>query len=218
VTDEPRGTYFEGAAGCYDRRIAIVGEGPDDAYLLDSILSLVDAPISEVGVGYSMGTAGLEQHLRELQRSSSYVRRTIRRVLIVRDADRDAGDALAQTHEALKACGLPEPAHGQFLRYDAVRELGLFIIPSGNEVGALETYLLDAVEGDERLGRSRALVTWVEETYGKLPKPHKRLMQMYLACVEVNCRGPGRAFRLGVFPKAHTRFDELKAFVRQAMA
>lgn len=196
------------------RKKTLVVEGIDDAYFADRILAFEQASADEVGIVILGGIGNLTANLRDLVKSRLYVTREIQDVAVLRDADYDPAASLTDLTTALTANELPFQALGNFVEYDGGRHAGAYMLPSDGTEGNLESVLLEAVADDPRRQWVTELFERVQGVHGVLDRRHKRLMQLYLACLPVDCRGPGRAYHLQALPTNEVVLDPLRGFIR----
>jgi hypothetical protein len=195
------------------RNKVLVVEGPDDAYFFDSILQSLGIDPEGVGIVILGGIGNLKSNLANLKKSRPFVEGRISRVAVVRDADYDRAASLADLEDAIRGNGFPHGALGQFAEFEAGKSIGCYMLPPDDGTGNLESLLLATVEGDLRVQWSGELFARVEAQFGELDRRHKRLMQLFLACRPEDCRGPGRAFHLGAFPRDSGALAGLKGFL-----
>lgn len=213
-----KGTYFDGAKNRLSTshsRIIYV-EGADDAYFLDKLLADLGIDPASTRVILTGGNAGIPAALRELVKNSYYIRRDIKRVLVLRDADDDPQKALKEFHDASKIAGLPEVSDGIVTEYDNGRFFAFHTLPAPGSPGDLEVLLLEGVMGSPRHDIANACLSEACKTLGDLDRKTKRLAQLYMALHPEDCRGVGRAFALGAFsttPQINKIGDFLKTFI-----
>lgn len=213
------GEYFtQGQGGELDRPVGIYVEGIDDAHFIDRLLTEVGADQDQVRLVYTGGVNQMDTNLISIKKSRAYTTGTLKKLLIIRDADTDATKTQANITAALHAAGFPDVPHDQLIEYDQQRSVGVFIIPSNERKGAVEELLLDTVEEDAKLQAVRKALEEVEADNEQLNKRGKRLMQMYLAVCDPICKGGGIGLKHGHFPVTHQALAPIKGFLSRAIA
>lgn len=215
--NEDIGKYFSGSKNL-EKELLILTEGRDDMFFLDSILGALKADPMRVGVVSTGGKDGLAADLKNIVQSRPFVNKTIRRIAIVQDVDGSPSESLRSIHKAMSNVSLPNPKHADVHIFDGNRSVGVFLIPSGNTAGNLESFCLQSVATSEVSMRVHRFFEEFQNEFGELDRQAKRLAQIYLACIPVECRGVGRAARLGVFPIESEFFSEILNFFRRFLA
>lgn len=206
------GGYFSKSKSDLEKEVLFVGEGQDDAYFFDSILSHLGADPAKVGIVYTDGKDNLDRNLRNIVQSRPFVRKTIRKIAILQDVDDEPRERLETIHKALKSVSLPIPKHCEILEFEKGRMIGTFLIPDMDRTGNLESLCFESVAASPKSKKVRAFFDEMQSEFGDLDRYYKRLIQIYLACVPVECRGVGRATKIGVFPMASASFAEVLTF------
>lgn len=212
------GTYFYGSkhAVAEGKEIIVCVEGQDDAFFIDKLLEEIGADEKRVGIIYTGGIGEIPATLREITNSSAYVRGEIKRIAIIRDSDSDPKKAIVSIHKALSAAQMATPMHGAVAQYNGSREVALYVVPDGSSAGNLETLLLDANKDDPKLLDVTANFKAICAKYGALDRSEKRIAQMYMAVRPEECRGLGRAYKLGVFAESPA-IKSIKGFLESVV-
>lgn len=201
-----KGTYFDTSRPSLSRPVesVVYVEGADDAYFVDKILSDLKADVDRVEIISSGGKDKIPAALRALVLSSGFVRKTIKRIVVLRDADNDPAAASSDFVKACLAVGLPGPTAGNYVKMGDDRLIGLYLFPDCEKAGNLETLLLSANSDEPTHAIAAGCLDQAVKYYGdpELDRLPKRLAQIYLALQKEDCRGVGRAYGLGVFKES----------------
>ncbi|WP_342637437.1 DUF3226 domain-containing protein [Rhizobium jaguaris] len=154
----------------------------------------------------------IEKSLQSLVKSRPYQEGRIVKIAAIRDADVNPTDATGMMHRAFQSVGWPQPAPGTFEGGQNI-EVGLFVVPSSDQSGDLERLCLATVADVAKAQSVTQFYAQMDATYGPLDRPYKRQCAIYLACTNVETRGPGQAFSIGVFDRQHGVLEPLKQFL-----
>lgn len=213
------GTYFrETKGGQLSRPIGVVVEGKDDAHFVDHLLGSLGADPDRVQVVFSGGIDEMERQVPLIVKSRPYVTRQLQRIAIIRDSDVDAAASEAQLRLSITTAGLPDVAHGQIETYDNGRQIGIFLIPTNTQAGAIEDLLLDTVASGEKFQLLNCAYGGVEALEGEFDRRAKRLMQMYLSVCPELCKGGGIGLKFGNFPDDHASLNPIRSFLADLIA
>lgn len=216
----PRGTFFDGPQGRAVMERVLLVEGPDDAYFFDAILTDIGASPAKVGINYLSGRDNFDSDLGVFLKSSPFKHGAVNTYAIVIDADTDPARAIADAHAVLKKYREPTPSSGSFVSAPSGRQgrVGLLLLPSGNEKGDLEEVCLRTIPNDPLYIRVNAFLSETISLGGEIDHLSKRKVQTYLANKHGElCRGPGRAFSLGHFDRAHQSLLTVQQFCRDLL-
>lgn len=215
----PKGLYFDRSKSALSnpRPNLIYVEGPDDAYFMDSLLAEAGASEDDVRISIIGGKDNSINSLTELVKSSAYVRKIIKKVLIVIDADKDPSATMNYLQSISTKIGLPNPVLRNFVRYEDDREFGVYLLPDCKSPGDLEELLISSVLEERRFEISKQAIDSAVAEYGAFDRESKRIAQIYMALHPGDCRGVGRAFALGAFGRGGG-VDELKRFLMEFIA
>ena len=190
-------------------------EGRDEVNLFDAFIrhSLVDGPdIQVIDVGGKDKT--FRRKLKAIQIASLAVP-TLRAIGVVRDADCNARGAFESICSGIRSANYEPPeSHGEFSH--SVPAIGVFIVPDGEEQGAIETICRRSVRGDDT-------TTCVDE-YLHCLQDHdamysrnadKTFAHAYLAARRDPMARVGEGALQGVWDFKSPAFAELSEFLRQ---
>ena len=192
-------------------------EGKDEVNLFDALMKHcldADPPLQVIDAG---GKDRFPKNLRALYTAARALP-SLRAIGVVRDADDDAAGAFRSVCDHVRNAGYEPPAvHGEFS--DATPSIGVFIVPNGEDPGAIETLCRRSREGDE-VGRC------VDEYLRCLDgneairsmNEDKSFAHAYLAVMEDPVARVGEGARQGVWDFESAAFAELSEFVRELAA
>ena len=122
-------------------------EGKDEVNLFNALMRHRFDAEPQIQV---IDAGGVNKFPRSLNaiRTAAQTRPRLRAIGVVRDADNDAADAFASVCGQIRDAGYEPPAgHSEFS--NDVPSIGVFIVPDGNEPGAIETLCRRSKEGEE---------------------------------------------------------------------
>lgn len=140
-------------------------------------------------------------------------RPSLRTIGIVRDADKKPVDSFKSVCDSVKETGyMPPSTHAEFS--DASPSIGVFIVPDGSSLGAIETICRRSVQGE-------VVARCVEEymdclrTHDALKSeiPDKTFAHAYLAALRDPVARVGEGAKQGVWDFQSPAFDDLRKFV-----
>lgn len=188
----------------------LVVEGKDEEFFFDALLQVEG--IRNVHVAQIGGKDRLPGNLKTLRNERHF--RSVRSLGVVRDADADPTGTFSSVRDALQRAGLPAPSRPAELVAGPPR-VGVFIVPSGSQSGALEDLCLAAVEDDRAYPCVEKYFECLEQASVECPRERSRArMQVFLASREKVDRRLGVAAQAGYIPFASPVFDEVKRFLR----
>ena len=206
----------------FDEPIYVLCEGPADARLVTRLLERES--LEGFSVNYAKGYQHFAAHVRALTVSSDW--RKVKRLLILGDNDTRPAARWRNAHDALTEERLPAPEHhAQIAAGTHDRpSTGIFMMPSADRAGALETLLVEAIL-EERAGLAECL-----RQLDKCPATDceewdavKRAKMRFQTAVAITCRDDPSAGAAHIWSKTHNpvpvaspAFDELSAFLRRA--
>ena len=121
-------------------------EGRDEVNLFGALMKHCLDAEPTVQVIDAGGKDRFPKNLRALS-TAARARPSLRAIGVVRDADDDAAGAFRSIIGHVRNAGYEPPAvHGEFS--DATPSIGVFIVPNGEEPGAIETLCRRSKEGD----------------------------------------------------------------------
>ena len=192
-------------------------EGKDEVNLFDELMKHCFGAEPTVQVIDAGGTRKFPTRLRAIQ-TAGRARAALRAIGVVRDADDDAAGAFRSVCDHIRNVGYEPPAvHGEFS--DATPSIGVFIVPNGEEPGAIETLCRRSREGDE-------VAKCVDEYLNCLDgneamqstNEDKSFAHAYLAAMEDPMARVGEGAKQGVWDFESAAFGELSDFVRELAA
>ena len=120
-------------------------EGRDESHLLGK---LIETCFSDNGPRIQVMDIGGKTMLGRNLKAVALSRPSLRSIGIVRDADASPSDSFKSVRDSVQQAGYTPPsAHAGFS--DASPSIGIFIVPDGNEPGAIETICRRSVQDDE---------------------------------------------------------------------
>ena len=192
-------------------------EGRDEVNLFEELMKHCFGAEPTVQVIDAGGVRKFPNRLRAIQ-TACRARATLRAIGVVRDADNDAIGAFRSVCDHIRNVGYEPPAaHGEFS--DATPSIGLFILPNGEEPGAIETLCRRSRDGDE-------VAKCVDEYLNCLAvneamrstNEDKSFAHAYLAAMEDPVARVGEGAKQGVWDFETVAFSELSVFVRKLAA
>jgi len=193
-------------------------EGQDEVAVLCALLNnRIASPCSEHQV---MGVGGRDQFRRQLGALTNQIREArVRALGVVRDADENAADALRSVCDALAAAGLARPdSHAEFVA--AVPRVGVFVMPDGQNPGALEALCRRSIEDspagscvDQYLDCLRDRGGWGSDI--NPAQEDKAFAHAYLASRKNPVARVGEGAQQGAWDFEHSAFRPLGEFLRQ---
>ena len=192
-------------------------EGRDEVNLFDALMDHCLDAEPKVQV---IDAGGIDQFSRRLKaiQTAARTRPAFRAIGVVRDADDNAADAFASVCDQLRNAGYEPPVgHGEFS--NAVPSIGVFIVPDGNEPGAIETLCRRSKEGDEVAICVEEYLSCLDEHEAmKSTNVDKSFAHAYLAAMEDPVARVGEGAKQGVWDFESAAFGELSDFVRELAA
>jgi hypothetical protein len=191
-------------------RVLLV-EGDDEFYLLLELLEQLEL---NVDVRVYDGVSELAPTLMALGTGTARGFDSVITLGVWRDADDVAADALRSVRHALQAAGFVVPdRNGQFA--DGTPRVGLFILPDGQNPGALENVCLASVHEPGILTCVDDYVTCVQTAGTELhPNLGKTRVHAFLASREEPGLKIGEAARAKHWDFSHTAWQPLIQFLK----
>lgn len=188
-------------------------EGKDEVNLFETLIERCLDGASSIQV---IDAGGKDRFSGELQaiRAAAQLRPTFRAIGVVRDADDNAAGAFKSVCDHLGKAGYEPPSsHGKFS--DAAPSVGVFIVPDGANVGAMETLCRRSVQGTDA---SACVEKYMECLDGhdamKSRNRDKTFAHAYLSAGVDPVARVGEGARNGVWDFESDAFGALKRFVR----
>ncbi len=202
---------------CSDRLLLV--EGRDEVNLFDALLKHCfgaaekrDTQIIDAG-----GKHSFRKNLTAIA-AAARVRPTLRAVGAVRDADDNALSAFQSVCDALRHAGYEPPrAHGEVSAGDP--PVGVFILPDGAGIGAIETLCRRSVVGGAASGCVEAFIDCLKEQ-GALQSRNedKTFAHAWLAAGADPMARVGEGARQGAWDFDSDAFADLSKFLRKLFA
>lgn len=206
----------------FDEPIYVLCEGNADVRLVKRLLEREN--LKDFSVNVAKGYQNFETHVRALTTTSSWHR--VRRLLIIGDNDTNPTARWQNARNALRNEGLPAPDHPSDI-VDAPNSkpsTGIFMLPTANTDGALETLLVQAIlQEHEGLAECLQQLDDCPATDCAGWDAVKRAKMQFQTAVAIKCRDEPNAGAAHIWSKKNNPvpatspvFDELAAFLRQA--
>ena len=142
---------------------------------------------------------------------------------VVRDGDEDACSALQSVVDALAAAKFSRPdCHAAFV--DGKPRVGVFVMPDGQNLGALEALCRQSVEGEAAACVADYLKClqdrdgWGTTTARNTAQRDKAFVHAYLASRKKPGARTGEAAQQGVWNFGHSAFEPVKDFLSRLLA
>ena len=188
-------------------------EGKDEVNLFNALMRHRFDAEPQIQVIDAGGVNKFPRNLNAI-RTAAQTRPTLRAIGVVRDADNDAADAFASVCGQIRDAGYEPPAgHSEFS--NDVPSIGVFIVPDGNEPGAIETLCRRSKEGEEATKCvEEYLNCLVERGAMRSTNVDKSFAHAYLAGMEDPVARVGEGARQGAWDFGSPAFAELSEFLR----
>ena len=189
-------------------------EGMDEVNLFKALMGHLFGAEARIQVIDAGGKDSFPRRLNAIS-TAAQTRPTLRAIGVVRDADDDPAGAFASVCQQLRNVDYAPPAgHGKFS--DAVPSIGVFIVPDGNEPGAIETLCRRSKEDDKVAMCVEEYLSCLHEHEAmKSRNVDKSFAHAYLAAMEDPVARVGEAARQGTWDFGSPVFAELSEFLRQ---
>lgn len=202
-------------AGFINRSRVLLVEGKDELRFFSSLLSAI--PGSNSFQVVPVGKEKLRESLSIVRAMFAQAALTCEALGVVRDADEDARGAFQSVRDALSHEEWAPPGrHGEVTC--SLPKIGVFIMPDGEEKGALETLCRRAVE-DTEAGRCATEYLRCMERAGRVAgvaaRRDKAFAHTYLAGSEDPVARVGEGAQQGIWDYTHAAFSPLVDFVRR---
>lgn len=192
--------------------LLLLVEGRDEFNLFKRLIESCFSYTPGVQIMDIGGKTTLGRSLKTI-RTAALSRPSLRSIGIVRDADTDAADSFKSVCDSVRQAGYAPPtAHADFS--DASPSIGIFIVPDGNEPGAIETICRRSVQDDEA---ARCVDAYMEclETHNALKSnnPDKTFTHAYLAATSDPVARVGEGALQGAWNFQSPAFANLRTFI-----
>ena len=169
---------------------------------------------SSVQVIDAGGVRKFPNRLQAIQ-TACRARPTLRSIGVVRDADNDAAGAFRSVCDHIRNAGYEPPAvHGEFS--DATPSIGVFIVPNGEEPGAIETLCRRSKKGDAAAACVDDFLSCLDEHAAmRSTNVDKSFAHAYLAATENPVARVGEGAMQGAWNFDSPAFAELADFLRE---
>ncbi len=190
----------------------LIVEGVDDIRFFEALLGKMD--LTGVQVRQLHGKSSFHKKVSAFSGSSDFS--SVEALGIVRDSDESPADAFRSVHDTLEKAGLPAPSECLEICGESPR-VGVMLMPSANEEGALEDLLLRSVADEAATPCVGAYFDCLRERGATVERHEsKRKVQAYIASHDgtSHIRLPGEAADRGVWPWDSSAFNEVKQFLQ----
>ena len=189
-------------------------EGRDEVNLFDALMKHCLDAGPTVQVIDAGGKDRFPKNLRALS-TAARARPSLRAIGVVRDADNDAAGAFRSVCDHVRNAGYEPPAvHGKFS--DATPSIGVFIVPNGEEPGAIETLCRRSKEGDAAAACVDDFLNCLDEHAAmRSINVDKSFAHAYLATTENPVARVGEGAMQGAWDFDSPAFAELADFLRK---
>ena len=205
-----------------DEPIYVLCEGPSDVRLVTELLKREN--LEGFSVNFAKGYQHFAAHVRGLTASSDW--RKVKRLLIVGDNDTKPAARWQNAHDALTKESLPAPDHHAQIAAgtDDRPSTGIFMMPSADAFGALETLLVKAILQEcEGLADCLRQLDECPATDCDQWDEVKHAKMQFQTAVAITCKDDPSSGAAHIWSKTHNPvpvtspvFDELAAFLRRA--
>ena len=202
-------------SGFINRSRVLLVEGKDEVLFFSSLLGA--APGSNSFQVVPVGKEKLRESLSIVRAMFSQAAPTCEALGVVRDADEDARGAFQSVRDALRHEEWAPPGrHGEVTC--SLPKIGVFIMPDGEEKGALETLCRRAVQ-DTEIGRCATEYLRCLERAGRVAsnaaRRDKAFAHTYLAGGDDPVARVGEGAQQSTWDYTHAAFSPLVDFVRR---
>lgn len=189
-------------------------EGRDEVNLFQALISdcFEDDPgIQVIDAG---GKDKFSRNLRAIQTAAMAVP-ALQSIGVVRDADDDASAAFDSVCDGIRSVDYEPPMnHGEFS--NGMPAVGVFIVPDGNEPGAIETLCRRSRQGNVTAACVDEYLNCLEvRNASRSTNADKSFAHAYLAATDEPLARVGEGALQGVWDFATPAFAPLAQFVRQ---
>jgi hypothetical protein len=189
-------------------------EGRDEVNLFDALMKHCLDAEPTVQVIDAGGKDRFPKNLRALS-TAARARPSLRAIGVVRDADDDAAGAFRSIIDHVRNAGYEPPVvHREFS--DATPSIGVFIVPNGEEPGAIETLCRRSKEGDAAAACVDDFLSCLDEHAAmKSANVDKSFAHAYLATTENPVARVGEGAMQRAWNFDSPAFVELVDFLRE---
>ena len=189
-------------------------EGKDEVNLFEELMKHCFDAEPTVQVIDAGGVRKFPNRLRAIQ-AACRARPTLRSIGVVRDADNDAAGAFRSVCDHVRNTDYEPPAvHGELS--DATPSIGVFIVPNGEEPGAIETLCRRSKEGDAAAACVDEFLNCLDEHAAmRSTNVDKSFAHAYLAAMQDPVARVGEGAMQGAWNFDSPAFAELSGFLRE---
>ena len=165
------------------------------------------------------GVGELRSFLIGLRGQSGF--RNVKRIGIIRDAEKDATGAFQSVQASLKRAGLATPKEPEQLSCDGgQRAVGILILPGQGKPGMLETLLCKTFTDAPECPCIDAFFRCVQEQCpaANIRKPDKARARAFLATKPDSYPSVGIAAKKGYWPLDHEVLEPVRTFLKSVAA
>jgi hypothetical protein len=195
----------------------IIVEGDDDGYFIDALISDFCNDTAKFGIIQSNGQGNFNSTLDLLLKDGRYQFGKIRNLIIIRDADDNFTQKIADTIVLLRKIekNLASIGSGDVVITGDGRKLGLFVVSEDGKTGDLEDLLLRTIND-----RECCKIVWAaaDDFYKIHEKPKnigKSVVRAYISFRPEESTGVGRAFKNKIFESSHQILDPVKELLQK---
>ena len=193
------------------QEVQLLVEGNDERNFFDAFIKYLS--ISNVQIQSFGGKDKLRSFLLGLVRAPGF-RQIVKRVGIVRDADKSAERAFQSVRDSLENASLPAPTQPEEpTRGGDNVAVTVMILPGGNREGMLETLLCETFAGTSVEECIDGFFECVEELCGHSKRPDKARARVYLATKPDPHLSVGVAAKKGYWCLDHDVFGNVRDFL-----
>ena len=197
--------------------VQILVEGGDDSYFIKAMIEHMRQTDSgeeaDVQIINLRGKDNLRLFLAGLSAMDGF--ENVRRMGIIRDADKSEESAFQSVLSALKNAGLPVPHEPNApAEANGRPSVTALILPGGGRAGELETLLCESFKDDPVNQCVDEFFECVERLNGAVEQPEKARVRAYIAAqTDPNVAAGGAAER-GYWNFEHNAFQAIRRFLR----
>lgn len=196
----------------FDRPRLLLVEGGDDEELSVQQLIAENLPVDEWHV-HSMGGKDAWTSKLEVILDDDVFRTTGIAIGLVMDADASPQACAQRLQDILSRAGLPTPDAPGTPATDGARTTGYYVLPDGDQSGALEDLLVLATDAS-RLELADGYLERLEARGTTFRHRSKSRVQAYLAGEGELTKTIPVALQKEVFPRASPAFEDYRQFLR----
>ena len=187
-------------------------EGTDEARVFEGLLKHHGLENEVLILNYE-GKDKLGMQLSVIKTFTNYPK--VKVIGVTGDADKNAPDAFVNIKAILEKNGYLAPNRPNEVISGSGLAIGIFIIPGGDQGGALEDLLLKSVQNNKGFECvDQFLDCFQRETQKKIKNISKAKVQAFLSGQEISKRSPGDATDVGYWDFSHSVWEPFSNFVK----